>query len=660
MTTNRNINPIKYLAACLVIVAVLCVAQVRGSSIVTLSALVLQLILVLMAAFKGFASPILLFFLPWSTLMKLAPGSISFYSLSLIGTCCAYVVRFRGQVNMRCVVAAIFLLGLTLPAKILAGGSISMDYMLFFFLLALFPMVMRECAFVVSHRILTLFFSLGIICAALSARALAGYGNIARYIHVDSWTNVVRYCGYYGDANFYSAQICAVLGGVLVQILGEKDWKNILLWIGLTIVLIYCGLMSASKTFVITLGLMMLLWLAAVLVMPGKIGSKLVILLGTGAGIGFVIGSDVFTQVIEVIVYRFSFSSNTSDLTTGRIDLWINYAKEIMGSLRILLIGNGYTNLKVNAGATHNTVIQMIFQFGLIGSVMLIQWLSAYVRDIRKGFRPKVLYSMIILVGTFLPWMALDLLFFDEFFLMPLYAVSGMVAQSEKEKLLLENEIVGKDLRHHMDNLKFRQITLKKLWNLFVQRLVIIVLVAAVVTGATMAGLKMSYIPRYSSTATLYILRQSQGNSTSDTVNDFSLALKVVNDCAYMLKSHAVLDEVISQLELNMNYDDLYDCISITNPEDTRILEVTVNMNSAQEAKRIVDALCKTGSRFIAQAMGFEQVNLLEYGTLQTQPSNKVGMMTYALTGIAAAVVTYCAFLLRLILNERIHSGDDL
>lgn len=432
MTRNRDSGAIKYLAACLMIAALLCVAQIRGSSILILGVLMLQLLLALAAAFQGMANPVLMFFLPWSTLMKLAPGSISFYTLSLIVICLAYVIRFRARLNMPCVVAAIFVMGLTLPAKLLAGGGLSMDYIMFLFLLALFPTVMRECVSGVSHRLLTVFFSLGIITAALSARSLASYGSIARYIDVDSWTNVVRYSGYYGDANFYSAQISAALSGVLLQMLEEKNWKKILPWILLAVLLIYCGLMSASKMFVITLVVMGLLWILAILTMPERGGVKLMLLLAICAGTVIVIGSGIFTDAIATILYRFSFSSDISALTTGRTDLWLSYAKEIFSSPRILLLGNGYTNLKVNGRASHNSLIQLIFQFGLIGSVPLIRWMRSYVSDALAKCRPKILHALIVLVGIFLPWMALDMLFFDEFFLMPLFAVSCILSLPDR------------------------------------------------------------------------------------------------------------------------------------------------------------------------------------------------------------------------------------
>lgn len=212
----------------------------------------------------------------------------------------------------------------------------------------------------------------------------------------------------------------------------------------------------------------------------------------------------------------------------------------------------------------------------------------------------------------------------------------------------------------HMDNSRIREVSLKDLWDLLVRRFAVIMLVMAMTTGAATVLGKRMYVPMYSSTATLYILRQSEHDSASDTANDFSLALKVVNDCAYMLKSHTVLEELISQLHLDLSCRELYSRITATNPPDTRILEITVTMESAEAAKETVDALCRIGSGFITRAMGFEQLNLLEWGTLEQEPSNQVGWMTWGMVGAAAGVLTYCAFLLQFLLDDRIRAGDDL
>lgn len=206
-----------------------------------------------------------------------------------------------------------------------------------------------------------------------------------------------------------------------------------------------------------------------------------------------------------------------------------------------------------------------------------------------------------------------------------------------------------------------RTVTLEDLWDLFLQRLLIMVLAAAVAVGALFAVKTVTYVPMYESTATLYILRQAdESTSSGDVANDFSLALKVVNDCTYLLKSHTVLDQVIEELNLTVDYNTLYRAVSAHNPESTRILEVTVEAESPELAKQIVDKICELGKDSISDAMGFEQVNLFEYGVLDDTPCNKTSVLAYALAGALVAVAVYLVYLLIYLLDDRIRTGEDI
>ena len=418
---------IQYLALCFVTAALLCFAQVSGSEVMILGVLVLQLVLTVAAAFGSMASPVLLFFLPWSTVIKLSPGNTSFYTIGLMGVCLVYMIRRGLQLNRRCLAAAIGLMAVTLVGKLLSDEWLSMSYVMFFFLLILFPQVMREISAGVNFRLLTVFFSLGIIGAAVSARMLLNFSNIARYIDVDSWTNVVRYSGYYGDPNFYSAHISAALGGVLMIIASEKQMKRFVLWLLLAAVLLYCGLMSASKAFVLSAMIMLLLWVILIMVRRGGTVIKLGVLLGVLAVSVIIVRTHAFEEVIQVISHRFSVGTGLSDLTTGRADLWQNYTETLLESPDLLFLGAGYSNVKLGGRAPHNTLIQMVFQFGLIGLPLILYWMNAYLTGALRGCRVRLLSVSVLLIGVFMPWLALDMLFFDEFFLMPLYVAAAGV-----------------------------------------------------------------------------------------------------------------------------------------------------------------------------------------------------------------------------------------
>lgn len=210
------------------------------------------------------------------------------------------------------------------------------------------------------------------------------------------------------------------------------------------------------------------------------------------------------------------------------------------------------------------------------------------------------------------------------------------------------------------DNANVRVVTLKDLWGIFIHRLWVMILAAVVVAGGLLLINRLTFIPTYSSTATLYILRQDNDTSSGNSDSDFSLALKVVNDCDYLLKSHSVLDEVIQELNLEIDYKNLSKSVSTSNPENTRILEVTVESDSPENAKHIVDALCEIGQEKITEAMGFQQVNLYEYGTVNEKPCNTTSMTTYLLAGMIAAILVYSAFLIVFLLDDRIRTEEDI
>lgn len=205
-----------------------------------------------------------------------------------------------------------------------------------------------------------------------------------------------------------------------------------------------------------------------------------------------------------------------------------------------------------------------------------------------------------------------------------------------------------------------RIITLKDLWNIFVQRFLIIVLAAVICMGGLFIVSRIAVDEKYESTATLYILRQNEKASNTDMTSDFSLALNVVNDCTYLLKSHAVIDDVIEELKLDTGYDEMAESVSTYNPDNTRILEVTVEADTPEQAKKIVDSVCSIGAEKITQAMGFDQVYLYEYGTLESEPSNNIGLLIYLLVGIAAAVLAYTVCLVAYLIDDRIRSEEDI
>jgi len=149
------------------------------------------------------------------------------------------------------------------------------------------------------------------------------------------------------------------------------------------------------------------------------------------------------SAMFDTVLSRFVGATNMSALTTGRTDLWVNYLRELGDNPMMLLFGNGYTDVTVGGRAAHNTLIQLLYQFGVVGYIFLIGWFVCFIRTLLNGMRihrARLTQLAILFIGAFGPWMALDYLFFDEFFLFPIYlcaAIRFMAEQDQAESPLL-------------------------------------------------------------------------------------------------------------------------------------------------------------------------------------------------------------------------------
>ena len=417
------------LGGCLLACLLLVLAQTVGNGFLLLLVLIGCLLLAALACRQGLAIPVLLFFLPWSPLMKLAPGRISFYTIGLL-ICCALALAQDGmRLTVRQVVLAASLMALTLTAKILQTGSITNDYLMFVFMLLLFPCVARSCPRATSFRCATMFFAGGIFSAAILARLVAHYPNISRYIIVESYLTVTRLSGFYGDPNFYSAHVTACLAGVLVLLSRETEKRRQILLAAVSIALLYCGLLSASKTFVLTVACLFLFWLP-ILLERGNYGSaRTRLLFGVLCAVAFVLVSPAFRQVLQIIGARFTEGEGLAGLTTNRTTLWLQYLTAFVHDIPLTLFGAGYTSVNLFRKASHNTLIQAVYQFGILGIPLLLVWMWNMLADMfPESDKPLAgwKYTVLLCVGSFLPWMALDILQYDEFFLLPVYVLLGV------------------------------------------------------------------------------------------------------------------------------------------------------------------------------------------------------------------------------------------
>ena len=201
------------------------------------------------------------------------------------------------------------------------------------------------------------------------------------------------------------------------------------------------------------------------------------------------------------------------------------------------------------------------------------------------------------------------------------------------------------------------EIDLKEIFYALWHRILIILL--AGILGGVIAGAYTKYMmtPVYTSSSMLLVLTKE---TTLSSLADLQIGSQLTNDYSVMTTSRPVLEEVIDNLGLQMDYEELEKMITISNPADTRILEISVEHPSPQMAMQIVNELSEVASEFIGDNMEVVPPKIIEEGIVPTEKTSPSTMRNTLLGILAGLFISGGIVVLMTVLNDSIKNEDDV
>ena len=127
-----------------------------------------------------------------------------------------------------------------------------------------------------------------------------------------------------------------------------------------------------------------------------------------------------------------------------------------------------------------------------------------------------------------------------------------------------------------------------------------IILVSAAVCATVMGVLAGNSVMTYSATSKLYIVNK---DSSGVNISDLQLGTVLTLDYQEVFKTWEVHEMVIEELDLPYSYQQMQSMLTISNPEETRILYITVSNPDAKMAAKIANAYAKAAKTFIINTM---------------------------------------------------------
>ena len=185
-----------------------------------------------------------------------------------------------------------------------------------------------------------------------------------------------------------------------------------------------------------------------------------------------------------------------------------------------------------------------------------------------------------------------------------------------------------------------------------------LIVLAMIVFGGVM-GMYNLFVekPTYSAEAQIYI-------SNSDSIvslQEVQLSAALTQDYSSILTSRNVLKMVIADLGLEMDYKQLGTHISVTNPNDTHILKISVTTDEPERSVAIANSLIRFGVDRIFRIVGQETPSVIDYAEGDAVTINKTGLIRHVALGALAGMVLMCGVIvLRFLLDNTIKDEEDV
>jgi capsular polysaccharide biosynthesis protein len=185
-----------------------------------------------------------------------------------------------------------------------------------------------------------------------------------------------------------------------------------------------------------------------------------------------------------------------------------------------------------------------------------------------------------------------------------------------------------------------------------------LILFAVFISGAIgFAVSEFLIVPQYESTSELYVLSKS---TSITSLADIQTGTSLTNDYMVVVQGRPVLEQVIENLGIQETYNSLSKKISLTNPSNSRILQITVTHEDPQMAKLIADEIAEVGAAYISVTMDQDPPNIIQYGYADGSPVSPNIAKNTLIGALIGAFLSMAIIVMAYLFNDTIMEPEDI
>lgn len=182
---------------------------------------------------------------------------------------------------------------------------------------------------------------------------------------------------------------------------------------------------------------------------------------------------------------------------------------------------------------------------------------------------------------------------------------------------------------------------------------------AATVACALIAAIGVLFFvtPKYQASSTIYVISRKD---SAINISDLQIGTALTDDYIQVFHMWEVQEKVISNLDLPYTYNQLDGMLSVTNASNTRMLEITVTSESAQEAADIANEYATVVGDYIAKKMATDKPSIMSTALVPTVPVSPNKTKSILLGALLGFVVSAGVVVVMTLLDDTYKTTEDI
>ncbi len=201
------------------------------------------------------------------------------------------------------------------------------------------------------------------------------------------------------------------------------------------------------------------------------------------------------------------------------------------------------------------------------------------------------------------------------------------------------------------------EIDLMEVFHLFLKRWWLILGCGLIMAIAAFGFNKIIVTPQYEASSMIYIL--SKTTSITSAI-DLQLGKQLTVDFETLATSRPVVENVIDELNLDLDYEEMVKKIKVSNPSETQILKIAVRDPDPKLACDISNAMSDATAERVAEVMVTDKPSTVEDAVVPEEPVTPNTLKNTVIAGALGVFLMMGILLVNYLVDDRIKTEEDV